>query len=351
MAAAHIYQRVSVLDIETMLIFLFAILIYLVTFRHDKTLSLNRINALILPYLTYLIFNSLSTHIDTEVVSILHIIPNNFNTLFCGQTIIKCVLMFDHIYLNFLSSNLIIFGNILTFCDFLSGYLESLWEGFNYFYFVDVDAVDLSLILPVVLYTNADTQKVQILEENRGKSGIYQWKNNVNKKSYVGSSVNLGQRFSCYYNYKFISNPRFKMLIYKAILKYDYSNFTLEILEYCEPEKCIEREQYYIDLLQPEYNFLKTAGSLLGYKHTKETLAKLSAANVGEFNPNFGKTHSEEARAKISAANLNKINTNEIRKKMAAAKQGEKNPMSGKTHSEESRKKWQQPIYIKEYPY
>ena len=56
-----------------------------------------------------------------------------------------------------------------------------------------------------------------------------------------------------------------------AILKYGYSEFTLEILEYCSPEKCIEKEQYYIDLLKPEYNILQKTGSLLGFKHSEET--------------------------------------------------------------------------------
>ncbi len=40
------------------------------------------------------------------------------------------------------------------------------------------------------------------------------------------------------------------MYIYKAILKHGHSNFSLEILEYCEPSKVLEREQYYIDLLK-----------------------------------------------------------------------------------------------------
>jgi len=34
--------------------------------------------------------------------------------------------------------------------------------------------------------------------------------------------------------------------IYSALLKYGYSNFSLDILEYCEIDALIEREQYYI---------------------------------------------------------------------------------------------------------
>jgi acetoacetate decarboxylase len=46
-------------------------------------------------------------------------------------------------------------------------------------------------------------------------------------------------------------------------------------LEYCDLENLINREQYYLDLLQPEYNVLKVAGSSLGFKHREESLAKV----------------------------------------------------------------------------
>lgn len=55
------------------------------------------------------------------------------------------------------------------------------------------------------------------------------------------------------------------MLIHKALIKYGYSNFTLDILEYCDPNDVISREQHYIDQLKPIYNILKIAGSSLGF--------------------------------------------------------------------------------------
>lgn len=64
-------------------------------------------------------------------------------------------------------------------------------------------------------------------------------------------------------------------IIYKALIKYNYENFRLDILKYCEIKELIKWEQYYIDLLNPEYNILKTAGSTLGHKHSSETIAKL----------------------------------------------------------------------------
>jgi len=49
----------------------------------------------------------------------------------------------------------------------------------------------------------------------------------------------------------------------------------LEILEYCDSVDTLKREQYYLDLLKPEYNIVKIAGSTLGYKHTSESLEKM----------------------------------------------------------------------------
>jgi hypothetical protein len=80
---------------------------------------------------------------------------------------------------------------------------------------------------------------------------------------------------------------RSKSYILSAILKYGYSQFSLEILEYCDPNNLIKREQYYLDLLQPEYNLLKFAKSSSGKKHSLETRLKISNSHLGEKNPMF----------------------------------------------------------------
>ncbi len=91
----------------------------------------------------------------------------------------------------------------------------------------------------------------------------------------MGSS-NLNRRLRCYYSKAYIKNAnKNRSFICKALEKYDYSNFSLEILEYCEPDNAVTREQYYIDLRKPEYNILPKAGSRLGSKHSEESLAKI----------------------------------------------------------------------------
>ena len=111
-------------------------------------------------------------------------------------------------------------------------------------------------------YNNADTCKDQILSENTDKSGIYRLKNLTNGKRYVGSAMDLSNRLLFYYSPSKINSvlQQSKSYICSAIIKYGLQDFSLEIMEYCEPEKLLIREKYYIDL-GTEYNIIKHSNS------------------------------------------------------------------------------------------
>jgi group I intron endonuclease len=132
----------------------------------------------------------------------------------------------------------------------------------------------------VKLYENVDKDKLLIIRENKEKAGVYRFFNLTNGKSYVGSSSNLVRRFREYLSiyYLELQLEKGRSNICAALLKHGYSSFQLEILEYCTPDRVIEREQYFLDLLKPEYNILTTAGSSLGHLHTDEAKAKISLA-------------------------------------------------------------------------
>jgi len=89
--------------------------------------------------------------------------------------------------------------------------------------------------------------------------------------------VSLSRRFGIYYSSNTLKNKinHGSSAIYSALLKYGYSNFSLDILEYCEPSLLISREQYYIDNINPEYNILRKAGNRLGSKHSEVAKAKM----------------------------------------------------------------------------
>lgn len=142
---------------------------------------------------------------------------------------------------------------------------------------VHTDTKKKVFFLSLKIYNNADTNKLLILNDNKGKSGIYRWTNLVNGYSYIGNSVNLNRRFREYYNIHHLQPAltKSKSKIHGSLLKYGYSQFSLEILEYCDKSDLLNREQFYMDNLLPEYNILKLARSRAGYKYSKESLAKI----------------------------------------------------------------------------
>ena len=78
--------------------------------------------------------------------------------------------------------------------------------------------------------------------------GIYQLKNKVNGKIYIGQSRDIYDRWTRHKNTAFYKNGKdYDILLYKAIRKYGWDNFEKTILETCTQEELDEKEQYYIE--------------------------------------------------------------------------------------------------------
>jgi len=123
-------------------------------------------------------------------------------------------------------------------------------------------------------------------------SGIYQIRNLVNGKIYVGSAVDLKARWRLHKaNLK--SNKHHSKYLQNAWNKYKGEAFLFEILIKCPINELIALEQYYMDFYQPEYNICRTAGSVLGIKRSEETRKKMILIKTGL-------VHSEETKRKIS---------------------------------------------------
>lgn len=122
--------------------------------------------------------------------------------------------------------------------------------------------------------------------------GIYKIINLVNNKIYIGSSNNIKKRFS-HHKHSLINNKHYNKYLQNSFNKYTINNFKFEILEECSKENLLIREQYYLDLLKPEYNLLKVAGSNLGTKFTQEHKNKIG-------NSNKNKVRSEELKERWS---------------------------------------------------
>ena len=120
---------------------------------------------------------------------------------------------------------------------------------------------NITSIVPIRSYLDPNKQKEEICRDNVNKSGVYRWVNKINGKSYVGYSTSLSRKILFYYSLNSLKRKvKGSIIIHRALLKYGHSNFSLDILEYCELNELISKEQYYIDLLKPEYNILKRRG-------------------------------------------------------------------------------------------
>lgn len=135
---------------------------------------------------------------------------------------------------------------------------------------------------PEKFYENADTMKKLVIDENKNKSGIYCLTNKSTGDFYIGQSANLSARFKNYYSISYITS-RSNLIISRALIKYGYSNFSIKNLEYCDKSVLLEREQYYLDTLNPPYNILKLAGSSRGFKQSEETKKKISKSLKGVY--------------------------------------------------------------------
>jgi group I intron endonuclease len=160
---------------------------------------------------------------------------------------------------------------------------------------------------PTKIYLNSKELKPIIYKENRKRTGIYLWLNNINGKYYIGSAIDLSRRLKSYYSPTYLK--QMNNYISRAIIHYTHSAFSIMILEFIditnlskEDAYGLIQEQHYFETLQPKYNILIKAGSSQGYKHTEESKAKLSEAMKAENNPMFGKNHLPDILAKIREA-------------------------------------------------
>ena len=159
----------------------------------------------------------------------------------------------------------------------------------------------------------------------RNKAGVYCFVNTVNNKLYIGSAKNLYLRLI-----EHLSNKKSNIALQNAITKYGLDKFNFCIYEYfIYHNKVVSHkiltdletsyiERYSFDNL---YNFMRTATSLSGYKHTDEAKLKMLKRFEDKSNhPMYGKKH--------------KINVLKL-----ISKPGVLNPMFGKKHSDLTKQK------------
>ena len=91
--------------------------------------------------------------------------------------------------------------------------------------------------------------------------GIYKIENKINSKVYIGSSNNIKRRWQ---KHKSLlkHNKHQNSHLQASWNKYGEDNFIFSIIELCSENSLLEREQYFIDKLNPEYNQTMIAGKV-----------------------------------------------------------------------------------------
>lgn len=135
-------------------------------------------------------------------------------------------------------------------------------------------------------------------------TGIYRITNIQNNKVYIGSSKSIYSRWSAH-RYSLRSGTHFSTHLQSAWSKYGEESFQFELIEECQEEELISREEHHIvsNLANNRsfgYNTRTVCDRNNGIKASEETRKKLRLAHLGH-------KRSEEAHTKIVASQHKKV--------------------------------------------
>lgn len=152
-------------------------------------------------------------------------------------------------------------------------------------------------------------------------TGIYKILNKVTGDFYIGSSARSLKGRWVDHRKNLRGNGHCNNHLQSSWNKHKEESFEFIVLELVDPEKCIFREQHYIDTLKPKYNKSPTAGNCLGVKRSKEVIENHSKklkeyykTHSGHF---LGKTFTDEHKENLRIAHMGYKAPEEQKKKIS----------------------------------
>lgn len=115
--------------------------------------------------------------------------------------------------------------------------------------------------------------------------GIYLIENVINGHCYVGQSINIKDRWSYHKSTRFSENKtEFNYPLYRAFRKYEITNFKFTVLEEVKDKnKLTEREQYWYDKMNPEYNMMTPRDTSYGRSKPVYQIDKITLQIVNKY--------------------------------------------------------------------
>ena len=112
-------------------------------------------------------------------------------------------------------------------------------------------------------------------------SCIYEIRNILNDKCYIGSTIDFNQRIATHKS-KLRKNKHHSPILQNAWNKHGQDSFVFNVIENISFESLQEVEQKYINEKNPFYNIGKIVGAAMkGRKHSKESIDKIKIAGTG----------------------------------------------------------------------
>jgi group I intron endonuclease len=181
-------------------------------------------------------------------------------------------------------------------------------------------------------------------DNNKGYcSGIYKIES-TEGKIYIGSATSLKTRYFTHRNC-LLKNKHDNSRLQNYMNKYGIESLNFIVLEYCGKDFLINREQFYIDTLNPFFNIAKIAGATYGLKpwlnkkHSEETKLKIKQSNLITFSKKPKAPKKEIPIRLTKEENIKRFSlinkTEKRRKEISERQKGNKNWL-GKKHKKET---------------
>jgi group I intron endonuclease len=137
-------------------------------------------------------------------------------------------------------------------------------------------------------------------------AGVYKLQSkSYPERIYIGSGVILIKRKREHFC-KLKKNQHENPMLQNHVNKYGVTDLLFRVLEYCDKEECLIREQYYLDLLKPYFNISKFAASpMKGRKHSKDVVENMrKVAKQLWQDPEYRRVHEEYRHSKSTLESM-----------------------------------------------